>query len=107
MYRSPNRHDVSDPHQRHPAHGSLSMSIFLGAVGWLALGSGGLLWAIAFTNDTASLTLAMLVWGIAFVVPSIIAAFAAYRRDVPTPVARHASPPRRAPMRTRSRNLSA
>ena len=104
---------MNRPHEhstdRKPSPGLVHdpVSVFLGAVGWLSIGSGGLLWAIAFTADTASLTLALLVWFVVFVVPSIVAAYVAYRSDDParTP---GAEPPRsgRDPSRMRETRVT-
>ncbi|HVO87490.1 MAG TPA: hypothetical protein VMV45_03030 [Casimicrobiaceae bacterium] len=80
--------------------------LFLGAVGWLALGSGGLLFAIAFTADTTSLSRALLVWAVAFVVPSVLAALAAYRSDAPEGAPPRPTPVNRArPLHNRARKL--
>jgi hypothetical protein len=51
------------------------------AVGWLVLGCGGLLSAIAFTADQRSLTVALAVWGLGFVAPSVLATVVAYRLE--------------------------
>ena len=59
-------------------------AVVIGALLWLLLGCSGLLWVIAFTSDTDSLVLALAVWVLAFVGPSVCATSLAYRID-PSP----------------------
>ena len=56
-------------------------AMVVGAIGWLVLGCGGLLWAIAFTADQRSLTIALAVWVLGFVAPSVLATVVAYRLE--------------------------
>ena len=56
-------------------------AVVLGALAWLLLGCSGLLWIIAFTRDAHSLAVALAVWVLAFVGPSVLATAAAYRLD--------------------------
>lgn len=55
------------------------LAIVVAAIGWLLLGCSGLLWTIFFTVDAEPLTLALLVWVVAFVGPSVLATAVAYR----------------------------
>ena len=55
--------------------------IVVGALVWLLLGCSGLMWVIAFTTDIDSLVLALAVWVLAFVGPSLCATSLAYRLD--------------------------
>lgn len=60
------------------------VAIVVAAIGWLLLGCSGLLWTIAFTVDPQPLALALLVWVLAFVAPSVIATAIAYRLEEET-----------------------
>jgi len=82
--RSRSRVSVSRPP---PAPGPTAASpatlrrIVVGALVWLLLGCSGLMWVIAFTTDIDSLVLALAVWVLAFVGPSLCATSLAYRLD--------------------------
>jgi hypothetical protein len=65
---------------RRPAPATLNAMV-IGALVWLLLGCSGLLWVIAFTSDPDSLVLALAVWVLAFVGPSLMATSLAYRLD--------------------------
>jgi hypothetical protein len=66
--------------ERRPSPAALT-ALVVGALSWLLLGCSGLLWVIAFTTDTDSLVLALAVWVLAFVGPSLCATSLAYRLD--------------------------
>jgi len=55
--------------------------VVVGALAWLLLGCSGLMWVIAFTTDIDSLVVALAVWVLAFVGPSLCATSLAYRLD--------------------------
>ena len=55
--------------------------VVVGALAWLLLGCSGLMWVIAFTTDVDSLVVALAVWVLAFVGPSLCATSLAYRLD--------------------------
>jgi hypothetical protein len=57
------------------------VGIVVAAIGWLLLGCSGLLWAIAFTADQRSLAIALAVWVLGFVAPSVLATVIAYRLE--------------------------
>ena len=73
--------------ERHASARSSSLSpatlrgIVVGALVWLLLGCSGLMWVIAFTTDVDSLVVALAVWVLAFVGPSLCATSLAYRLD--------------------------
>jgi hypothetical protein len=60
-------------------------AVVVAALLWLLLGCSGLLWVIAFTRDTDSLVLALAVWVLGFVGPSLCATSLAYRVDGDAP----------------------
>lgn len=57
------------------------VAMVAGALGWLVVGCSGLLWAIAFTADQRSLAIALAVWVLGFVAPSVLATLIAYRLE--------------------------
>ena len=57
------------------------VAIVAAAIGWLVLGCTGLLWAIAFTADQRPLAVALAVWVLGFVAPSVLATLVAYRLE--------------------------
>lgn len=78
--RAPVRPARKDARQR-PRAGvqhRVIVAIVVGAIGWLLLGCSGLIWTIAFTVDPQPLALALAVWVLAFVAPSLIAILIAY-----------------------------
>jgi hypothetical protein len=82
------RHSASlrAPVARPPSHERTASAatlrrVVVGALAWLLLGCGGLMWVIAFTTDIDSLVLALAVWVLAFVGPSLCATSLAYRLD--------------------------
>jgi len=54
-------------------------AVVAGAIGWLLLGCSGLVWTIAFTADQRPLVLALAVFALGFVAPSVLATVVAYR----------------------------
>ena len=80
--RSIPRVSVSRPPTTRPATSPATLRrIVVGALVWLLLGCSGLMWVIAFTTDIDSLVLALAVWVLAFVGPSLCATSLAYRLD--------------------------
>jgi len=76
------RVSVSRPPSPPPATSPATLRrIVVGALAWLLLGCSGLMWVIAFTTDVDSLVLALAVWVLAFVGPSLCATSLAYRLD--------------------------
>ena len=76
------RVSVSRPPSARPAPSPATLRrIVVGALVWLLLGCSGLMWVIAFTTDIDSLVLALAVWVLAFVGPSLCATSLAYRLD--------------------------
>ena len=70
------------PSVRRPrVRGRVIVGMVAGALGWLVLGCSGLLWAIAFTVDQRSLAIALAVWVLGFVAPSVLATLVAYRLE--------------------------
>ncbi len=69
------------PSQKRPASAATLRRVVIGALAWLLLGCSGLMWVIAFTTDIDSLVLALAVWVLAFVGPSLCATSLAYRLD--------------------------
>jgi hypothetical protein len=57
------------------------LAIVITALAWLLLGCSGLIWTIFLTVDAQTLALALVVWVLAFVGPSVIATAVAYRLD--------------------------
>jgi hypothetical protein len=60
------------------------LAIVVVALVWLLLGCSGLLWTIFFTAEARTLALALVVWVLAFVGPSVIATTVAYRLEEDT-----------------------
>jgi hypothetical protein len=60
---------------------SVILAIVIVALAWLLLGCSGLLWTIFLTADARTLALALVVWVLAFVGPSVIATAIAYRLE--------------------------
>lgn len=60
------------------------LAIVIVALAWLLLGCSGLVWTIFFTAEARTLALALVVWGLAFVGPSVIATIVAYRLEEDT-----------------------
>jgi hypothetical protein len=75
-------HDATPSPRHSPA---TPRAIVAGALVWLLLGCSGLMWVIAFTSDIDSLVLALAVWVLAFVGPSLCATSLAYRLDAGDP----------------------
>lgn len=67
--------------RRSPVRPSVVAAIVAGAIGWLLLGCSGLVWAIAFTADQRPLVLALAVFALGFVAPSVLATVVAYRLE--------------------------
>lgn len=76
------RISVSRPPPERPATSPATLRrVVVGALAWLLLGCSGLMWVIAFTTDIDSLVVALAVWVLAFVGPSLCATSLAYRLD--------------------------
>jgi len=76
------RISVSRPPPERPATSPATLRrIVVGALAWLLLGCSGLMWVIAFTTGIDSLVVALAVWVLAFVGPSLCATSLAYRLD--------------------------
>jgi hypothetical protein len=56
-------------------------ALAMGALAWLLVGCSGLLWIIAFTHDPHSMMVALAVWVLGFVGPSVLGTVAAYRLE--------------------------
>ncbi|HEY1326396.1 MAG TPA: hypothetical protein VGI14_05620 [Casimicrobiaceae bacterium] len=71
-------------HKRSRIRPGVLAAVVIAAIGWLLLGCSGLIWTMAFTVDPQPLSLALLVWVLAFVGPSVIATTIAYRLEEET-----------------------
>lgn len=72
------------PPQRRPHVGArpgVIVATVIVAIVWLLLGCSGLIWTIAFTQGPRPLALALAVWVLAFVGPSMLATVVAYRLE--------------------------
>jgi hypothetical protein len=76
--RAPRRTAVSRRARVRP--GAIVTTV-VAALGWLLLGCSGLIWTIIFTVDPQPLVLALAVWVLAFVGPSVLATTFAYRLE--------------------------